>query len=80
MAVSEPFDEVVKLTDCNYYTVPSADELQLDLRGECWVQDFIVGHRIFGSAKFTGWTNIAGLNLSSIGIGFLFVHYTLYIY
>lgn len=68
IGLSEPFDEVVKISDPNYYTVPPVNELQLDLKGQCWIQDFIVGHKMYGNARFIGRTNVAGLNLKSIGM------------
>ncbi len=58
---------VVTLTNPNYYTEPAVSELHLDQNKECWVEDFVVGHKIYGSASFPGKTNVAGLDLDAIG-------------
>ncbi len=58
---------VVRLKDDNYYTKPSVEALQLDANGDCWVDDFAVGHHKYGEAIFPGRTNVAKLKLDAIG-------------
>ena len=59
----------VVLADPQYYVNLSADEIErsVDDDGNCWVEDFSIGHRIYGSAYFPGQTNIANLSLDKIG-------------
>ncbi len=56
------------LINPNYYTMPAIRDLQLDENGDCWVDDFVVGHRAYGTAHFPGKTNVAGLDLDAIGM------------
>ena len=58
----------VTLKNPNYYTEPRAKDLHLDENGNCWVDDFVVGHRTHGSAHFPGRTNVTGLDLDSVGM------------
>ncbi len=58
---------VIKLTNPSYYTKPATKDLQLDKKGDCWVENFVVGHRTYGRAEFPGKTNVAGLDLDAIG-------------
>ena len=57
----------VTLTDPSYYTVPEAKELQLDSSGDCWVENFVVGHKIHGRARFPGKNNVARLDVDRTG-------------
>ncbi len=65
MAVS--LSATVKLTDPDYYTEPPVSELKLDQRGDCWIEEFTIGHHIYGKASFHGKTNVAKLDLDSVG-------------
>ncbi len=59
----------VVLTDPQYYINLDVDEIEraVDGNGDCWVEDFSIGHRTYGSAFFPGQTNIANLHLDKIG-------------
>ncbi len=58
----------VTLTHPNYYTEPATKDLQIDSKGDCWVDNFVVGHGTYGRAQFPGKTNVAGLDLDAIGM------------
>ena len=62
---------MVSLTNPNYYTEPAVKDLQLDAKGDCWVEDFVVGHSTYGCAQFPGKTNVARLDLDAIGMNTL---------
>lgn len=57
----------MKLTDPIYYTEPPASELIFDASGNCWIKDFVIGHHVYGKVCFPGFTNVAKLDLDSIG-------------
>ncbi len=71
MGVSRP--AVLELTDPNYYTEPPVSEMKFDPCGECWIEDFVIGHRMYGKASFLGRTNVARLDLDSIGREMLYL-------
>lgn len=52
-----------------YYTIPSIEELDkmLDEKGQCLVENFIVGREDYGEVKFLGITDVKDLNLDEIG-------------
>ena len=62
----------VTLINPYYYTVPAVKDLHFDSGGHCWVEDFVIGHRTFGSARFPGITNVAGLDLDAIGKEYMY--------
>ncbi len=67
MGVPKPYDNVFKLTRPDYHTIPPVTVLQRDIHGDCWVEDFTILHNKHGMLYFTGKTNVANLDLDSIG-------------
>ncbi|CAN6253748.1 unnamed protein product [Urochloa humidicola] len=59
-----------KLPQADYFTEPSLEELAAKERGEpgycSQVKDFVVGRHGYGSIKFSGVTDVRGLDLESI--------------
>ena len=51
-----------------YYTIPSIEDLNrmMDDKGQCLVENFIVGREDYGEVKFLGETDVKGLNLDEI--------------
>ena len=52
-----------------YFTMPTLDELagMVAEDGSCVVQEFVVGREGYGNVFFPGATNVAGMDLDSIG-------------
>lgn len=58
----------VVLTQGDYYTIPSVDELDdLVEDGSCVVIGFTIGRRGFGEIHFPDKTNVFGMNLDQLG-------------
>ena len=68
-----PHPAGVKLTRPGYYTIPSMDELaqMVNSDGNCFVEELTIGRENYGSVFFYGVINVAGLDLDSIGEGWL---------
>ena len=60
----------ISLPKSGYFTMPALDELagMVSEDGSCVVKDFVIGRKGYGSVMFPGDTNIAGLDLHSIGM------------
>ena len=57
------------LTRGGYYTEPPLSELETRMEeGRCEVENFTVGRRGFGNVCFLGVTDVAGLDLDSLGV------------
>jgi len=67
MTANHPAGVVLRRQD--YYTLPSLNDLVelVDEKGECWIENFVVGRDGYGNVVFPGLTNVAGLNLDEIG-------------
>ena len=58
----------VVLTQQDYYTVPSLDELDdLVEDGRCEVEGFTIGRRGFGEIHFPDKTDVFGMNFDQLG-------------
>ncbi|KAK9402698.1 nuclear pore complex protein Nup98-Nup96 [Crotalus adamanteus] len=58
----------IVLTRVGYYTIPSLEELakMTDDQGECFVTDFTIGRKGYGSIYFEGEVSLTSLNLDEI--------------
>ncbi len=63
----KPYETVFNLTRLDYHTIPPLRVLQRNSNGECWVEDFTISHDMYGMLYFPGKTNVANLDLDSIG-------------
>ena len=58
----------IVLTQQDYYTIPSCDELDdLVEDGRCVVTGFTIGRRGYGEIHFPDKTDVYGLNLDQLG-------------
>ncbi|XP_035998550.1 nuclear pore complex protein Nup98-Nup96 isoform X1 [Fundulus heteroclitus] len=63
-----PHPAGIVLNRVGYYTIPSLDDLanMVDEHGDCFVENFTVGRKGYGSVFFPGEVNLTGLNLDEI--------------
>lgn len=63
-----PHPAGIVLNRVGYYTIPSMEDLteMVDENGQCWVENFTVGRKGYGSVYFPGEVNVRGLNLDEI--------------
>ncbi|XP_033833851.1 nuclear pore complex protein Nup98-Nup96 isoform X2 [Periophthalmus magnuspinnatus] len=68
LEVQAPHPAGIVLSRVGYFTIPSLEELveMVDSNGDCFVENFTVGRRGYGSVFFPGEVNVAGLNLDDI--------------
>lgn len=67
--VVEPHPCGIVCTRSDYFTIPALDELEdyLESDGDCPVENFSIGREGYGSIFFPGVTNVANLDIDSIG-------------